>query len=115
MHALAAFSEPAARIAVATLFTSLWEGALLAIAVWELLNYLPNINATTRYAAWCVALIAALVVPVVTAIPQVSVQNASLYQHTAGAPSGQTQAPVTHKVNVTPKTQAPANVSRPVV
>ena len=42
--------EPAARIAVATLFNSLWEGALLALAVWALLNYLPNINATTRYA-----------------------------------------------------------------
>jgi uncharacterized protein YjbI with pentapeptide repeats/beta-lactamase regulating signal transducer with metallopeptidase domain len=83
MHALAAFFEPAARIAVATLFNSLWEGALLAVAVWALLNYLPNINATTRYAAWCVALIAALVVPVVTAIPQVSVQSAPAYHHTA--------------------------------
>ncbi|HEX5273833.1 MAG TPA: pentapeptide repeat-containing protein [Candidatus Rubrimentiphilum sp.] len=82
MNALAAFAEPAARIAVATLFNSLWEGAILALAVWALLNYLPNINATTRYAAWCVALIAALAVPVVTAIPQVSVQNAPALHHT---------------------------------
>jgi uncharacterized protein YjbI with pentapeptide repeats/beta-lactamase regulating signal transducer with metallopeptidase domain len=86
MHAFSVFFEPAARIAVATLFNSLWEGALLAIAVWALLNYLPNINATTRYAAWCVALIAALVVPVVTAIPQVSVQAAPAYHHAAAPP-----------------------------
>ncbi len=85
MHALAAFAEPAARIAVATLFNSLWEGAILALAVWALLNYLPNINATTRYAAWCVALVAALVVPVVTAIPQVSVQSAPVFHHAAAA------------------------------
>ncbi len=84
MNALAAFAEPAARIAVATLFNSIWEGAILALAVWALLNYLPNINATTRYAAWCVALIAALVLPVVTAIPQVSVQSAPAF-HSAGA------------------------------
>ena len=43
-------------IVVATLFNSLWVGALLALATWALLNYLPNINATTRYAAWCIAL-----------------------------------------------------------
>jgi uncharacterized protein YjbI with pentapeptide repeats/beta-lactamase regulating signal transducer with metallopeptidase domain len=89
VHALAAFAEPAARIAVATLFNSLWEGAILALAVWALLNYLPNINATTRYAAWCVALIAALVVPVVTAIPQVSVQSTPAFHRSANvtAPS----------------------------
>jgi uncharacterized protein YjbI with pentapeptide repeats/beta-lactamase regulating signal transducer with metallopeptidase domain len=86
MHAFSAFFEPAARIAVATLFNSLWEGALLALAVWALLNYLPNINATTRYAAWCVALIAALLVPIATAIPQVSVQSAPAHVHRAAVP-----------------------------
>lgn len=82
MHALIGFLEPIARIAVVTLFNSLWEGALLALAVWALLYFLPNINATTRYAAWCVALIAALVVPVVTALPQISVQTAPAPVHT---------------------------------
>jgi len=107
MHALAAFSEPVARIAVATLFNSLWEGALLALAVWALLNYLPNINATTRYAAWCVALIAALVVPVVTAIPQVSVQNTAVYQRTAAEPAAQT--PLTRKTNAAANAQTPVH------
>jgi uncharacterized protein YjbI with pentapeptide repeats/beta-lactamase regulating signal transducer with metallopeptidase domain len=98
MHAVAAFWDPAARLAVATLFNSLWEGALLALAVWALLNYLPNINATTRYAAWCVALIASLVVPVVTALPQIAAQSAA-------APAHQTQAAVS-----APRRQPAANV-----
>lgn len=123
MHALAAFSEPAARIAVATLFNSLWEGALLAIAVWALLNYLPNINATTRYAAWCVALIAAMVVPIVTAIPQVSVQSAPVYQHASSSTFAQPPVrrttgfsrAVEPPLNVPAKTSQPANVSQPTL
>ncbi len=91
MHAFWAFFEPAARIAVATLFNSLWEGALLALAVWVLLTYLPNINATTRYAAWCVALIAALLVPIATAIPQVSVQSAPAHVQSAAVPPATSQ------------------------
>jgi len=109
MHALAAFAEPAARIAVATLFNSLWEGAVLALAVWALLNYLPNINATTRYAAWCVALIAALVVPVVTAIPQVSVQSAPAFHHIAAAPQTTTAA---RNAKVAAPSKLPSNTVR---
>ena len=108
MHALAAFAEPAARIAVATLFNSLWEGAILALAVWALLNYLPNINATTRYAAWCVALIAALVVPVVTAIPQVSVQSAPAFHHAAAASQ---RTAVARNVRVIAPSKLPANTA----
>jgi uncharacterized protein (DUF58 family) len=70
-------------IVVATLFNSLWVGALLALAVWALLNYLPNINATTRYAAWCIALAASLLVPLVTAFPQISIQGAATHQQFA--------------------------------
>ncbi len=120
MHALAAFAEPAARIAAATLFNSLWEGAILALAVWALLNYLPNINATTRYVAWCIALIAALVVPVVTAIPQVSVQSAPAFHNVTAAP--QTTA-VTHSpkaalsklVNTASQSDIAASASQPAV
>jgi len=74
MQALSAL-EPAARITVATLFNSLWEAALLALAVAIILRVLPNLNATTRYAAWCVALVASLLLPLATAIPQISVQH----------------------------------------
>jgi uncharacterized protein YjbI with pentapeptide repeats/beta-lactamase regulating signal transducer with metallopeptidase domain len=73
-------------IVVATLFNSLWVGALLALATWALLNYLPNINATTRYAAWCIALAASLVVPLATAFPQMSIQGAAA-QGPAGNPA----------------------------
>jgi uncharacterized protein YjbI with pentapeptide repeats/beta-lactamase regulating signal transducer with metallopeptidase domain len=65
--------EPAARVVAVTLFNSLWEAALLAAVVALVLRVLPNVNATTRYAAWCVALGASLLLPLVTAIPQIQV------------------------------------------
>jgi uncharacterized protein YjbI with pentapeptide repeats/beta-lactamase regulating signal transducer with metallopeptidase domain len=77
MQAFISALEPVARITVATLFNSLWEAALLAFAVWLILRVLPNLNATTRYAAWCVALVGALLLPVATAIPQITVQHPS--------------------------------------
>lgn len=67
--------EPAARIILATLFNSLWESALVAIAVWAVVTYVPNVNATTRYAAWCLALAGSLLLPLATAIPQITVQH----------------------------------------
>ncbi|HET9393356.1 MAG TPA: pentapeptide repeat-containing protein [Candidatus Rubrimentiphilum sp.] len=72
-------------VVVATLFNSLWVGALLALATWALLNYLPNINATTRYAAWCIALAASLLVPLATAFPQISLQRAPAQQQSASS------------------------------
>ena len=48
-------------------------GALLALVVWAALRWFPNLNATTRYAAWCTALIAAVLLPIVTAVPQITV------------------------------------------
>ncbi|MDP9110124.1 MAG: hypothetical protein M3M96_00615, partial [Candidatus Eremiobacteraeota bacterium] len=72
MNPFSAFVETAARVAVATLLNSVWESALLALAVWAVLRYLPNINATTRYVAWSVALLACLVLPLATAIEQTS-------------------------------------------
>ena len=80
--------ELAARIIVATLFNSLWEAALLAFAVWLILRTLPNLNATTRYAAWCVALAASMLLPLATALPQISVQQSAARNavRTAAAP-----------------------------
>ena len=85
MQAFISALEPIARIAVATLFNSLWEAALLAFAVWLILRVLPNLNATTRYAAWCVALVAALLLPIATAIPQITVQHPSAHVTAASA------------------------------
>lgn len=81
MQGLTGALEPVARVAVATLFNSLWEAALLAFAVWLILRAFPNLNATTRYAAWCVALAASLLLPLATALPQVSVQQAAMHKH----------------------------------
>jgi uncharacterized protein YjbI with pentapeptide repeats/beta-lactamase regulating signal transducer with metallopeptidase domain len=81
MHFLSGL-EPAARITVATLFNSLWEAAILAAIVALVLRVLPNVNATTRYAAWCVALVASLLLPLATALPQIAVQQPAV-QHAA--------------------------------
>ncbi|HKU66723.1 MAG TPA: pentapeptide repeat-containing protein [Candidatus Baltobacteraceae bacterium] len=75
MQAFISGLEPAARVVVATLFNSLWEAALLAAIVALVLRVLPNVNATTRYAAWCVALVASLLLPLATALPQIAVQQ----------------------------------------
>lgn len=71
MQAVLSAFEPAARIVVATLFNSLWEAAILAVLVAAALRLLPNVSATTRYAAWCVALFASLLLPLATALPQI--------------------------------------------
>lgn len=76
--------EPVARIVVATLFNSLWEAALLALLVALILRIFPNLNATTRYAMWCIALVGSLLLPVATALPQISVEHASA-MHRSGA------------------------------
>lgn len=75
MPSIIAALEPAARITVATLFDSLWEAALLALLVGLLLRLLPNVSATTRYAAWCVALVASLLLPIGTALPQIRIEQ----------------------------------------
>ncbi len=75
MQAFTSALEPIARLTVATLFNSLWEAAVLAFAVWAILRALPNLNATTRYAAWCVALVGSLLLPLASAIPQITVQH----------------------------------------
>jgi uncharacterized protein YjbI with pentapeptide repeats/beta-lactamase regulating signal transducer with metallopeptidase domain len=96
--------EPVARIAVATLFNSLWEAALLALAVALILRLFPNMNATTRYALWCIALVGSLVLPVATALPQISVQH----------PTAVTTAPSTAKntaVTTAPAKTAPAKTA----
>ena len=50
----------------AAAFDSLWEGALIAGAVWLGLRCLPQLGAATRYAIWLCALAAVVLVPVLT-------------------------------------------------
>lgn len=96
--------EPVARIVVATLFNSLWEAALLALAVALILRVFPNLNATTRYALWCIALVGSLVLPVATALPQISVQH----------PTAVTTVPSTTLPAKVPATQKKAATASPV-
>ena len=107
MNPFSALLEAAARIAVATLIDSLWESALLALAVWAVLKYVPNINATTRYVAWSVALAACFVLPLATAIQQTTAVSASApartsnvtgaHAQTFGASAGGPIVPVHHR------------------
>ncbi len=51
---------------------SLWEDALVVACVWVFLRMWPRVNAATRYVIWSVALLAAVVVPVATTLPFLS-------------------------------------------
>jgi beta-lactamase regulating signal transducer with metallopeptidase domain len=50
---------------VGALLNGLWPGAALAAAMWLVLRATPWLNATTRYAVWCVTLLAVLALPFV--------------------------------------------------
>ncbi len=50
----------------AAVFDSLWEGVLIAGAVWLGLRCLPQLGAATRYAIWLCALSALVLIPVIT-------------------------------------------------
>lgn len=96
MLALFSAFEPAARIVVVTLFNSLWETAVLAALIALVLRVVPNISATTRYAAWCVALIASLLLPLATALPQIETSAAKPQTpvHAVAQGASQQAAPV---------------------
>ncbi len=56
-----------AALAITTaLFDSLWEGALIAGALWLGLRCLPKLDAATRYAIWLCALAALVLIPALT-------------------------------------------------
>ena len=77
----------AARIGVAILLNGLWQGALIAGATAAALRVFSNANASTRYAAWCLALVAVAVVPVVTSLSRVSVDQPAAVATRYGTPS----------------------------
>ena len=64
--------EIIARVALVVLVNSLWQGAAIAGLTWLALRVFPRVNASTRYAAWTVALVAVLVVPIATSLSRVS-------------------------------------------
>jgi beta-lactamase regulating signal transducer with metallopeptidase domain len=58
--------ESLARFAFAVLVTGLWQAALLAGVAWLVLRSVRSMNATTRHAVLASALLASLLLPVVT-------------------------------------------------
>jgi len=77
--------EPVARVAVATLFNSLWEAALIALVVWAILRLVPNASATTRYAAWSCALAASLLLPLATSFSSITVTQTAVRGSASGS------------------------------
>ncbi len=110
----------AARVALAVLFNSLWQGALIALVAWGVLRIFSRANAATRYAIWALALAAMIVIPIFTSLPHVSVEASAA--HTAWMPpasmssnalaSGPVQAPATHH-DVVRSAPFPLNFSVP--
>lgn len=65
----------AARVALAVLLNSLWQGALIALIAWTVLRVFARANASTRYAIWALALVAMIVIPFFTSLPHVIVES----------------------------------------
>jgi uncharacterized protein YjbI with pentapeptide repeats/beta-lactamase regulating signal transducer with metallopeptidase domain len=64
--------EIIARTALVVLVNGLWQGAAIAGLTWLALRVFPRVNASTRYAAWTLALVAVLVVPIATSLSRIS-------------------------------------------
>jgi beta-lactamase regulating signal transducer with metallopeptidase domain len=57
--------EAFARVSVGAIMNSLWEALGVALLAWLVLRFAPRSNASLRYALWCVALAAVVVLPVI--------------------------------------------------
>lgn len=111
-----ALFENAAHFGVAMLLNSLWQGALIAGATWAALRLFPRANASTRYAAWSLALAALVIVPIATSLTRISVeqtQPAGSYTAARTQPTStrattpRTQNVPTFRPNATAETPAP--------
>lgn len=68
MSALLQSIEPLARTTASVAINALWQDAAILLCVGLLLRIWRNANATTRYATWLVALVAAIALPVATTL-----------------------------------------------
>jgi uncharacterized protein YjbI with pentapeptide repeats/beta-lactamase regulating signal transducer with metallopeptidase domain len=62
---------------LAVLFNSLWVALLVALGVQAVFWIVPRTNATTRYAAWTLALVASVLVSVAITLPHLSTAGAT--------------------------------------
>ncbi len=97
MNAFLQAYEAAARFGAVLAINSLWQGAAIAVLTWGVLRVFAKANASTRYAAWLVALIALLVLPLVTSVSHVLVRPGAATFSTIARPPFQGET-VTHGV-----------------
>jgi uncharacterized protein YjbI with pentapeptide repeats/beta-lactamase regulating signal transducer with metallopeptidase domain len=64
--------EVIARAVIVVLINGLWQGLAIAALTWLALRLFPRVNASTRYAAWTLALVAVLIVPIATSLTHIS-------------------------------------------
>jgi uncharacterized protein YjbI with pentapeptide repeats/beta-lactamase regulating signal transducer with metallopeptidase domain len=57
---------------IVVLVNGLWQGVAIAALTWLALRLFPRVNASTRYAAWTLALVAVAVVPIATSLTHIS-------------------------------------------
>ncbi len=68
MSSLLHVVDPVARIIATAVINALWEDAAIVFVVAALLRAWRGLTASTRYAAWFVALVAAIAVPILTTL-----------------------------------------------
>ncbi|MBD5606616.1 MAG: M56 family metallopeptidase, partial [Candidatus Eremiobacteraeota bacterium] len=104
------FTDSALRFAVSTLLAGLWQAPLFAFAAWLVLRFAPRANATTRHSIFAAALVAALALPVATAVlaTQTVPRHATLIADDTPLPRG---ARPTHVIR--PVTPLPETIRRP--
>lgn len=64
--------EVIAHAVIVVLVNTLWQGLAIAGLTWLALRLFPRVNASTRYAAWTLALVAVVVVPIATSLTHIS-------------------------------------------
>ena len=64
--------EIIAHAALVVLVNRLWQGIAIAALTWLALRVFPRVNASTRYAAWTLALVAVVVVPIATSLTHIT-------------------------------------------
>jgi beta-lactamase regulating signal transducer with metallopeptidase domain len=67
-----------------TLLNGIWQGGILAVAMWLLLKLLPRLNPTTRFTVLWFTLLAVVAIPIRTVMPGVSIPGPRM-ESVAGA------------------------------
>ncbi len=77
--------EMLGRTVLVILLNGIWQGAAFALLTWLALRLSPRANASTRYAAWTLALAATLIVPIATSLTRISYESRAHVAHSSSA------------------------------